>query len=179
MSHAAAEPSLSAHVRVMQIIKFSLIMGVTVFAAFVLFLDQGQKQNNEIVVWIQFGLGVAVIVARLFVPAAIVRSGLRRIAAGTWAVATNPNVPVRATDEGRLAALYQTQLIIGSALLDGGAFANLVACMMTGHLVSWIMTGILWLGLVIDFPTRLGVERWIEDKLAWIRDERNLSRPPA
>jgi hypothetical protein len=159
----------------MQIIKFSLIMGVTVFAAYVLFMRRGQAQNdNPIMVWVQVALGVSVIIARLIVPPRIVRQGLRQIAAGTWSPTANPHVPLPTTDEGRLAAVYQVQMIVGSGLLEGGAFGNLVACMLTGHVVSWIMTGILWLGLVIDFPTRLGVERWIDDKLAWIRDERSM-----
>ena len=84
-------------------------------------------------------------------------------------------MPVPDTDEGKLIEVYQMQMIVGSAFLEGGAFANLFACMTTGHVVSWIFAGVLLVGLIIDFPMLLSVERWIDSKITWINDERRIA----
>jgi hypothetical protein len=167
--------------RTMQIIQFALIAGVTAFAGYVLLVHkrpQGAPDMNT--VWILAGLGGFVILQRLFVPSLIARNALRQIAAGTWNFGASraPGPPVPPTDEAKLVTVYQTKMIIGSALLEGGAFANLLGAMLSGHMVSWILSAVLWLGMIIDFPTRGRVERWVESKLAWIRDERRLSGRP-
>ena len=173
-------PLLETRVRTMQIIKISLIMGVTMFAAYILLAAPPPQQAENPMVWMMVALGAIAIVARLIVPSVITKSTLRRIATGNWPLpGTNRGrMPVPTTDEEKLLLLYQMKMIIGSALLEGGAFANLVGCLTTGHIASWVMSGILWLGLMVDFPTKLSVERWVESKLAWISDERRLTSRP-
>lgn len=165
---------LANQVRVMQIIKAALILGVVGFAAFVIFLAPRPQAVNPDMVWLMAGFGGLMIFLRMLLPSLISRNFLHKIVAGTWQP-TNAEMPMLVTDEGKLLMLYQMRMIFGSALLEGGAFANLFACMTTGHVVSWIISGILVLGLSIDFPIQISVEQWIDSKLAWINDERRIA----
>ncbi len=166
---------LAQQVRVMQIIKSALIMGVVSFAVFVVFGSQRAQDIDPQIVWLLAGFGGLMIFLRILVPPLIARTFLQQIAAGTWQP-KSARVRLPGSDEGKLAAVYQTQMMIGSGLLEAGAFANLFACMTRGHIVSWVFSGILLLGLIIDFPTLSSVKRWIDSKLVWINDERRLAR---
>jgi hypothetical protein len=169
--------SLDAHVRNLQIIKFGLISGVVIFAIVIVFaIPKPNPPADPLFVWIMAGFGVIAVLARMVVPRLLVKAGVQRIATGAGGSPDSSQAV-----DAALAGLYQVQMIVGSAILEGGAFGNLASCLMTGHALSWVVTGFLWLGLVFDFPTRSAVERWIAEKRTWIGDERSLAnlRNPA
>ena len=61
--------------------------------------------------------------------------------------------------------IYQTQLIVGFALLEGAAFFNVVALMMEHCMISIALITLLLLVMAAKFPTRDKVSFWVQDKL--------------
>jgi hypothetical protein len=70
----------------------------------------------------------------------------------------------------------QTATIVGCALFEGGAFANLVWYMNTGELLHLAMAGLLLLGILARFPLPGACERRIADELR--RQEEGASANP-
>lgn len=71
-----------------------------------------------------------------------------------------------------LFGIYQTQMIIGLALLEGAAFFNCVAYMQEGNVWSLGVVGGLVVIMLLSFPTRARVAFWIENKLQYEDSER-------
>ena len=67
-----------------------------------------------------------------------------------------------ASDISQQASLYQTCQIIAGALLEGGAFMNLVAYIVEGSWTSLLVAGALLLLLVRLIPTQAAAVRWVE-----------------
>jgi hypothetical protein len=58
--------------------------------------------------------------------------------------------------------IYQMQLIIALAMLEGAAFLNLIACMIEHNWWSLAIAGGVVAIMAVQFPTRTRVEQWIE-----------------
>ena len=84
---------------------------------------------------------------------------------------------VLAGDARRLAADYQTRLIVSCALLEGIAMLNLVAYLIEGQQASLIYAGAYLLILVCQFPTLDRLERLVESELAAVEQLRQLEPP--
>jgi hypothetical protein len=170
---------MPASLRAMQIVAAALVVGVIAFLAIVLYLVLAQKQgganpppNLPLISLIAAGSLVVATVVSFALPAAIVRSTLRRIAAGTWK--PEPGMAAQATDSDKLLALYQTTLIVGLALLEGACFFSCIAYLVEGQpfVLAVVAVGV---GLMlVRFPTEGRVRRWLEDhkeQLARARQE--------
>ena len=161
--------------RVLQIIVGSLMMGVASFGGYILFTGEGP--------WTLFGaermdimLGMAVVcaVASLIVPSLLPR-------APTTTSQGQPSLPLLTGDPDHdhaiMAAQYmQLKTIVGCALLEGGAFANLAALMMNDDLVHALAAGLLLMGIGMRFPTRSRYLRRIEYAVEEARLEQPLSK---
>jgi len=80
---------------------------------------------------------------------------------------------------GKLAPIYQTQLIIGAAMLEGAAFFATIAYMFAtiAYMVERnplaLATAIALLGaLVARFPTSDRVNAWLDRQLGLLQEER-------
>ncbi len=73
---------------------------------------------------------------------------------------------------GKLAPLYQTQLIIGAAVLEGGAFFAAIAYMMERNPLALVTAGVLLGALAARFPTSGRVNAWLDRQLGLLREER-------
>ena len=62
--------------------------------------------------------------------------------------ARQSNQPLPDTDEGKLLAVYQSKTILGAAILEGGAFANLVAYLLEGQVYSIVLAVLFMLGIL-------------------------------
>ena len=154
-------------VRKSQIIKLALFMGVATFSGVAILqtLNRQGPAGQPLMTYLMAGFGVTAVVLRLVVPSLLVKTQLRQLA-------REPGEP----DESRCAALYMNQLVVGSALLEGGAFANLIALMLVGNWISLAIGGGLAVGILVDFPTLGRWEQWLETQRVWLRDERKMTR---
>ena len=164
-NHSAAgpgAPKLEAWVRAMQIIATVLMMGVLVFFGVVLIITQGKiggMENAAGLTMVGAGFGFVMIVSHFTIPGIICGTQMKQAAADG-----SLNQQDDATTQ-RIWGLYQTQLIVGLALLEGAAFFNLIALMVENSVAS-LGVVILLLGLMaVKFPTRNKVSWWVEDKL--------------
>ncbi len=73
-------------------------------------------------------------------------------------------------------SVFVTRTIVGSALLEGGALANLIAYMLEGQWFSLVLGIVLALGIAAGVPTRDGVESWVERQLRRLDEIRSMPR---
>ena len=99
----------------------------------------------------------------------------QKIAAGTWNPGRgNPQMPVAKTDEGKLMQMFLTKSIIGAAILEGGAFANLIAFMLDGQIYSLVIAILFALGILMSFPTRNGMSEWLDNQMRRLQETQHL-----
>jgi hypothetical protein len=171
-------------VRTCQIIVSALIMGVASFLIIVIFMVPtaiGAPEFPEPVIpqftYLAVGMGIVGLVLSFIVPSMIVASARRKIAKGIWTptAMSDPTQPAKvypAGDTGKLAVVYQTQLIIGSALCEGMAFLATIAYMLERNPLALGMALILIAGLAVRIPTRDRVNAWIDQQQSKLQMER-------
>lgn len=151
-------PQIEASLRVAQIITAALAIGLLTFTAFSLF---SMYQRNAIINWnfstiTIFGLGLAAsaIPASFIIPKFIAAPSVRLQADGT------PETRVQS-----LLGQYQSQLIIGLALLEGAGFLNSFALMQENNPTSLLAT-ILSIGMmIVRIPTRSRLQYWLSERI--------------
>ena len=114
--------------------------------------------------------GAGSLAASLFVPRAVVDSALKPIAKGVSVDETKlEDSGLRqiypASDVGKLLPAYMTQLIIASALIEGGAFFAAIAYMLEKHPPSLLLGGALIALLLSRFPTPDRIRAWLDVQL--------------
>lgn len=174
MLNEQIQQQLAATVRTAQIIVGALVMGVITFGVVVVSgIAGGPGGQGNLLTLLAVGLGAADLVLCLLVPNLLVAAQRRKLAAGNGG---SPAGADPATDAGQLALLYQTKLIIGAAMLEGGCFLGLVAYMLERQLPSLAMAGVLLLALIAHLPTFGRVQAWIDDQLRRLDEDRRFPR---
>jgi high-affinity Fe2+/Pb2+ permease len=141
-----------------QIIVGALGMGVLTFAGYVLF--QGGFQLNlqpTLTIFIGVIVAISAIVMSFVIPAVISNLSASRLSA-----LQNP------TSEAinKLFAVFQTQLILGCAFLEGAAFLNVFLFQMF-HSVHSLAAFAICLGmLLVRIPTKGKIQAWIARRLS-------------
>jgi hypothetical protein len=184
--------------RTCQIIVGALIMGVVFFLAITMFLvspamnpapvPAGGEAGGAallgpagpelpLITYIAVALSVAGLVLSFIVPNIFVTNARRQIAKGTWTppATRDPSPPARiypAGDTGKLAMLYQTQLIIGSALCEGMAFFATIAYLLERNPMALVTAIVLIGGLIARFPTADRVNAWLDQQQSKLQIER-------
>lgn len=172
--------------RTSQIIVAALAGGVLVFLAIVLVIETDQPapaagQNNPLglpmLTLIAVVFGVVNVVLSLLVPGVMVGNGLKQLVerppgdpAPTDPWKEGPTLP--SNDVGGLLPLFQTQLIIASALVEGSAFLALIAYMMERHPLALGIAAVLVVVLLSRFPTLDRVHGWLDDQSARLAELR-------
>jgi hypothetical protein len=184
--------------RTCQIIVSAMIMGVTAFLAIVMFMvptainlgpapaaggpgapafpgEAGTEM--PLITYLAVGMGIVGLVLSFIVPSMFVASARRKIAKGMCSpTATGDPAQLAkfyaAGDTGKLAVVYQTQLIIGSALCEGMAFFATVAYMVERNPLALGMALILLAGLAVRIPTRNRGNAWIDQQQSMLQTER-------
>jgi hypothetical protein len=163
MLYGATTAKLDQNLLVMRIIHASLALGVLVFAVVSLINAAGKfNPNLQPVDWIMAGFGLVTAVAGFFVPMLIPlpapRDGLNEI-----------------NQAAAIAAGVQTKLIIGWAMLEGGAIANLTRY-FTDHIsLNLAVAGVLLVLLLLSFPRRSSLLDTVESRLRELREARQMS----
>jgi hypothetical protein len=173
---------LTPRLRVMRIILLALVMGCLIFLAVVVSIRLSQNvQNNSAPLLTNMGIGFGLLmfVLSLIVPRATVASARKQIARGTWpSAAAGGRFPGAVekvpgmSDVGQLCALYQIQLIIAVAMLEGATFFNLIANLQEGDTTSLVVAGLLVAAMLRLYPTRGGVENFLAEQGELLRQER-------
>jgi hypothetical protein len=162
-----------------KIIVVALSSGVLMFAVFVLSqsLPDAQAPLGTLTLLCTV-FAFAAIVMRFVIPRIIVHRQIREIANGTWQTSAgkSPNVVMLQTTAGKLAAVFQMKTIIGCALLEGASFFALIALMIEQHIASLVVAVILFLGLLLQFPSTDGITDWVEQHLRSLDEQGKLSR---
>jgi hypothetical protein len=167
--------SLTEQVRTMQIIVLGLMLGVAIFAGIgcvLVFGEQNQAgpQNGNqpagddevaaphpvIVAYIGAALAGIMVAARFIVPPIIGRALISEVARGR---------KFESLSKESFFPVYQTKLIVASAMLEGVALFNIVAFIAIRQTWSLGIVVGLFLLLGAGFPTLERLEAWSEDQL--------------
>ncbi len=154
--------NLDSHLRVIRIIAGALIAGVLLFAGIVLLLVHGSGEpvqpRGQLISLIMAGL-----VAVELVPFALVATMIRVDSPAIQQSLQRQRATSPPVDPDQLhLAVYQIRMIIRYAILEGGAFANLVAYMLERNWWSLAIVGGLVFLMLTMFPTRTRLEHWLE-----------------
>lgn len=168
----------TAVLRTSQLIVGALAAGVAFFGAITFVLGEGLQPLDvgKLISLIMAGISVTVVPVRFLLPAVVAQTSIRQIAQGTWVPKGRlAGAASLESDDEKLAAVFLQKTIIAGAVLEGAAFANLVAFMLEGQIYSLGLGLLLLLGILMGFPTRGGMEHWIERGLQRLRETRDLS----
>ncbi|MGA2703274.1 MAG: hypothetical protein ABSH35_19540 [Isosphaeraceae bacterium] len=198
MSDMTDPDALQPIIRTCQIIVGAMIMGVATFLAIALFVTQVAvnpapappgggaggaaiaapgDSSLPVITYLAVASGLIVLVLSFVVPKINIARARRQIAlagpiATTEGVPPEPKQLYPAGYTGKLAQLYQTQLIIGAAMLEGAAFFATIAYMLERNPIA-LATAIVLLGaLVARFPTSDRVNAWLDRQLGLLQEER-------
>jgi hypothetical protein len=148
------ESILTARVRVMRIIMIAYLTGVTVFAAISLVLGNRQAPPAvPVVTYTAIAFGAVLLLASAIVPNIVVTTARRKM---------NRESPGGIPIE-RWCDVYQTRLIVGAAMLIGPTFLFLIAYLIESNPLNFLAI-VFIIALLMKFPTRSGIERWIEEQ---------------
>lgn len=177
MSQADFDTALDVRIRTMRLIIFALINGIVLFMAIAIFQRAngqfGEPHDPLLISPISLVFGVVMVIAHLVIPNPMAASARRQIARGQGPSRTeNLGAASIPGEAGQLLGVYQTRLILAAAFLEGATFFLLVAYLIEGQFYT-LLAAILLLGLLaLKFPTRSGVERWLEEQQELLRQER-------
>jgi hypothetical protein len=183
MAELNSQDRLARQVRIMQIIWAALLAGTLTLLVVAVIMVQTRGPllppgNPPIVSLLALGVSIAILAAWRMVPPMTVKAARWRIAQGQWSP-PGPQygraAPMPATDAEKLLHVYQTQLLIGMALLEGAAFFASIAYWQEG--AAWVL-GLaiaLCLLLALQFPTRIRVEQWLEEQLVLLEQARQVT----
>lgn len=164
--------------RVLRIIILALMAGPAIFLAFVAFVlppPQAADGDRPSTLITPVAAGMAGILASMSVvlPQVIGAQG-RKAIAERRPLGNSPSPP--ADDAVALLAGYQTRRIVAAALLEGGAFFNILAYLQERQWYSAAIAIALIVGVGMLLPIRTLVEQWLERELRAVRELRDLNR---
>lgn len=148
---------LDGFVRVSQIITVALIMGVVVFLGVALVVRGNEPPAQDALIAVMaVGFSAVAIVLRYIIPTLMTRVQIQQ-----WKDRSGTPANTSEQIDLHLLNVFQSQHIIGLALLEGAGFFCLVAYLVTGRV--WLLgsVAVLVALMAISFPTRSRIENWI------------------
>ncbi len=152
MSNAPQPVSPESVGRTAMIITGALIQGVVIFASVAYFIGKGEPVQPPMISFIGAGTALMMVVMRFVLPTVIVNGAKAKLK--------------EASDTdlmSQLASLYVTKTVVGMALLEAGAFFNLVAYVADKQLWSYGVVAFLLGVMAISFPSQGQFESWAEE----------------
>jgi hypothetical protein len=158
--------------RTMRIIHVALCLGVVILAVIMVTIRDPQRPapTAPILTYVGVGFLVAIFLPMMIVPASMATAARRRFLQG----GVMEGMPASAFRDPDFywAMVYQTRLIVVSALLEGAAFYQLIAYYIEGKPLSLGLAGGLFVLLVLQFPTRDGLASWTERQRDLVEQEK-------
>ena len=157
-----ARETLRPLVMTLRIIVIALAMGVTFFAIFAAAHNAGKPLAlGTKVNYLFLAIAGPMFVAGFVVPRLL----------------PNGTLPGDQDDAAAIQAIFvplQTATIVGCALFEGAAFANLVVYLQDGELVHLAVSGVALLCILAHFPIASRIEQRIEEQMQARRDEQQF-----
>lgn len=155
----AQQVLVQGYVRANQIVTAGLCMGVLIFMGIVLTMQQGRLDGEpDILSWMGIGAAVMMYANHLIIPRLLQAVELKKLSAER----------IREVDDAErwnlIAPIYRTRHIIGSAILEGAAFFNLVAYMVEPFAGNLIAAAVLLVVLALKIPTATRMQFWVQDR---------------
>jgi hypothetical protein len=125
----------------------------------------GPMDLRDVITWTAVAFAAVGLPLSFLLPGWMSNQNRRSIAAGTWNAPGTPALfgpGALESDTGKLAFVYQTQLIVGAAMNEGPAFFAVVAYMLGKNPIALGLAVLLLVAMVVRFPTRLRVASWID-----------------
>jgi hypothetical protein len=173
---------LAPRLQTMRIILLALVLGCVFFLIVVLILRASNNLANDtapMMTAMAFVFGAVSWVLSVVIPRRVAALWRKQIARGVAPSGqSSPANPVAGEqrsgmeDARSLCVLYQSQMIIGAAMLEGAIFFNLIAYMMEGDPFSLGVALALLLALIWRIPTRNGVENFLVEQGELLQQER-------
>ncbi len=158
----------------MKIIQGSIVAGAIIYAVVAFALRQSGvvkgRAQQPIVSYACSVLAVMSLIQFPFITRKIAKENRKKLLAE---LRSGDSAEMKGTsDTAFLLASYQTQMIVGAAILEGATFGLIIAFLVDG--TYWTILGALVLSGVnaFQFPTRSRVERWLEEQRELIEQER-------
>ncbi|MFL5243194.1 MAG: hypothetical protein ACJ8FY_13900 [Gemmataceae bacterium] len=171
MNPPELDSTIRPRVFTLRIIIGALLSGVAIMAVMAIFLRQSGNRPPPppvpIMTYLALGFGAVLLVMHRFI-LKLVESNARKRITGVPSESGGPVI-----EPLDLLGIYQSSRIIAAALLEGPAFFCLIAYLVEGHWLSLAAAGILWIGLLLLFPSVDGVARWIMEQQETIQQERS------
>lgn len=164
-----ANETLRPLVMTLRIIVIALALGVLSFALFAVFQNAARPLNiGANINYLFLGLAAPTFLAGFIVPRLLPKGG-----------AFQPSTAaIKGSDETAVVqAVFtpiQTATIVGCALFEGAAFANLIAYLMNAELVHLAIGGLALFCILAHFPLMGRLEQQIEEQLHAQRDEQQF-----
>jgi len=168
----------------LQFITVVLVLCVVGFLGYAVFVRNGPNPPNNpnipapTFTYMGIGFAALMLVLHFVVPPIIVAMQRKQIARGTWNPSSAKN-PIsaeelsRMSDADKLFLLYQrSQFSVVAAMLAAAAFVNGAAYALEGDLVSLVVALLLVAVMLLRFPTRSRVERFLSEQGELLRQER-------
>ena len=159
------EDQLAPRVRVMQIIIIALAMGCAAVLFVMYFIRDAQAPAPAmpIMTYVSLAFAAMSVTMRLIIPRMMTAMGRKRLLQFDEPQIVEP-----------LLQLFQTQMIVGAALLEGAVFFLAVSYMIEGNLLCLAVGAALTLAVAVQMPTVGGVASWVTQQQDQIRLERYL-----
>lgn len=179
MPDPSTHKSDDAQLKTLRTIWFALVSGVAMFLVITLFVrgtgdailvQKDMLDFSSMLVIVGVMVALIGVLAYFTIPALVVNTQRQALAAYRPERETGAIEDPRSTSLS-LTSIYQTQFIIGLALLEGGAFLNLVVFMLEGSPVSLTVAVALLVFMLARVPTRSGLHDWTEQQQRLLRDE--------
>jgi hypothetical protein len=171
---------VAALVRPMQIIVFALFAGLMSFLVVIVTMRLGQQPAGQLahgpfIAYIALIAAFAAPIAAWLVSRIVAGSMRQEIVDGTsTANVGTTHVPEEMKPIHQLVATYQTTLIVGCAILEGGGFFNAVAIILEQQRMNIVAAAVLAVLILIQMPTAGRVVSWVEDELNTIDRLRSM-----
>jgi len=138
--------------RTSRILVAAFSQGILVFSAVVAYLvwgtDQGNLQVSQpVIASVAAGTAAVLLILSGIIPGMVVSNQRSRFDSSV-----KPE---------ELVPLFQTKLITAGALLEGGAFFNLIAFLIEKQWWSFGIALVLLMGIVLKFPTASQIENFV------------------
>lgn len=164
--------------RTSQIISAALPVGAMTFLLVVLGLTVGNgqllNQSLDVMTLVLLGLTIMVMGSYLFVPANVSKStALQQF--------SNVELEKEVVKESspqikQLASIYQTSMIIGSALIEGVAFFAIVVVLLEQSVWALVIASAAILKLFLRIPTESRIQNWMVWIIEYVESQKQIKR---
>ncbi len=176
MSHFDHAERLAPRVRVLQMVIGALTMGVVTFLAIAVAIREGgvadfkPAPDPSGIRYLLLGIAGMMLLAGLVVPGIVVSARRRQMAGQTESA--------RAEEMDQLFGLFQVKTVVGAALTEGAAFLAIITYLLYGEVAALIAAGVFAALLLLLVPTWSRIERWLEDQMRRLAEERQTGTSP-